>query len=159
MKLDTTVDPDNSAIYEVAAFSEDLRQFDVEELESVRRYENQTRVRALQFAAEWEKEGLSVVVTNQRTGGIVKTIAGKGIACGESCSAEKVSPTKFRCNGSMPVSGWARKSGGYLHLKADKVLKMLEMDGFLETCLPEKSLVFRAFDLIEPEQVKVVILG
>ena len=83
--IDTTVDPNEPSIYEVAAFCEDLRQFDVEDLEAVRQYQNQTRLRALQFASAWSEEGLSVVITNQRTGGVVKTITNrKGIACRHS---------------------------------------------------------------------------
>ena len=78
----------------------------------------------------------------------------------DSYTVEKIGPTQFwRRNGSMPVSGWAGPSGGYLHLEAYKVLDMLELDGFLETCLPEKSAIFRAFDLVRPEDVKVVFLG
>ena len=81
MQLDTTVDPDDLKIYEVAAFREDLLQHDIEDLEPVRWYENQSRVRALQFATEWSDEGLSVVICNQQTGGTVKTVNRKKSVC------------------------------------------------------------------------------
>jgi len=65
----------------------------------------------------------------------------------------------WRRNGSMPVPGWIDERGGYLHMHVYDTLRRLDEDGLLENCLPEKTAIFRAFDLVRFEDVRVVVLG
>lgn len=62
-------------------------------------------------------------------------------------------------NGSMPVPGWTGEHGGYLHMRAYDAIRSLDDVGALDACLPEKTTIFRAFDLVRPEDVRVVIIG
>lgn len=68
MRLDATINPDDSRIYQVVATVHDPRTDEGEEDEAVKEHENQSRVRAIQYAEEWAKEGYWTSVYNQRTG-------------------------------------------------------------------------------------------
>lgn len=85
----------------------------------------------------------------------------KGMAARhDSCNVERLHPEQFwRRDGSMPIKGWTEAGGGFLHIPAYDVIRSLSDHGQLEDCLPEKSAIFRAFDLVRSKDVKVVILG
>ena len=69
-------------------------------------------------------------------------------------------PAQFwRRQGSLPVKPWSGASGGYLHMAAYNALDTLFDQGLLDAVYPQKHLIFRAFDLLAPEDVSVVFLG
>ena len=65
----------------------------------------------------------------------------------------------WRRFGDTPIKSWSSATGGGLHLTVPLVLERLYKAGELQGALPAQEDVFRAFDLISPEAVKVVILG
>lgn len=69
-------------------------------------------------------------------------------------------PIQFwRRFGDTPIKTWSTAAGGGLHLTVPVVLDQLYKAGGLQGALPAQEDIFRAFDLISPEAVKVVILG
>lgn len=67
MKLDVSIDPNEPKRYHVVATVHDPRTGDDEDGE-VKERTNQSRLRAIQFAQQWAKEGYWASVYNQLTG-------------------------------------------------------------------------------------------
>lgn len=68
-----------------------------------------------------------------------------------------LSPSLFwRENAHLLVPAWTQH---FLHLRAQESLSSLAEDGKLDACLPDVDAIFRAFDLLAPEDCRVVLLG
>lgn len=78
MKLDTTINPDDPKIYQVVATVHDPRTDEGMEEDAARDENNQSRIRALQYAEQWAKDGYWASVYNQRSGECVFDSAPKG---------------------------------------------------------------------------------
>lgn len=81
MELDTTIDPAAKWQYEVVATRHDPRTDEGMAPETVvKERSNQSRVRAIQFAQEWAKEGYWASVYSQATGECIIDYAPEGDA-------------------------------------------------------------------------------
>ena len=78
MKLDAGIDPDDPKHYQAVATVHDPRTDEGMEGEAIKERPNQSRVRAMQFAQQWAKEGYWATVYNQLTGECVIDYAPKG---------------------------------------------------------------------------------
>lgn len=77
----------------------------------------------------------------------------------ENFSLRQYHPAQFwHRNGSMPVKGWTA-SPAMLHLPAYDALDKLDELDVLDAITPRKFDIFRAFDLVQPQDARVVILG
>lgn len=96
MKLDTTINPDDPNIYQVVATVHDPRTDEGEEDEAVNEHVNQSRVRAIQYAEQWAKDGYWTSVYNQRSGECVFDSAPK------EARAEASDDMDDECRGFRP---------------------------------------------------------
>ena len=79
VKLDTTINPDDPAIYQAIGSVHDPRTDEGMEEDPVEDRPNQVRIRAMQFAQKWARQGYWGSVYNQRTGECVIDYAPKGL--------------------------------------------------------------------------------
>lgn len=68
MKIDTTINSEEPRIYQATATVHDPRTDDGMEEDPVEERKNQSRLRAMQFAQKWARQGYWGSVYNQRTG-------------------------------------------------------------------------------------------